>query len=442
MIVIRPTSQVKSDEPLQSFDGEIFYHEVNPPKAMIIQVPFQEVFKTYKDGNKLPHIGIPSWEQRKALSDISCCKTAEGGFSVYQCRNCRHLTYNYNKCKNRNCPVCQNLKSMVWLDNRSAEVIDSDYYHVVMTVPHELNDLIYENQKELYNLLHSCLSRAMLELAADEKYLGGTPGIIQVLHTWDQHLRYHVHVHAIVTGAGLNKKGKIVHHRQSGYLFPHKVVAKLVKEKYLDALKDMYDKGNLNFKGRASKYRNHYEWKELVNTMYDKEWVCNLKETFNGKGNAIEYLARYTNKIAIGNSRIKSVEGGKVTYTSRDEEGKQTIVNELSFNEFVGRYLMHVLPSGFQKIRYYGFLANGCRKKKLEHIFKEQGRRQYLNRYKEPTEQEVLRTEFHVNLDVCPKCGKSRSMKEIDCVRGRLSHTYIPFGRKMTWLRNFLAGGQ
>lgn len=205
-------------------------------------------------------------------------------------------------------------------------------------------------------------------------------------------------------------------------------------------LKDMYNTGKLKLEGRAAKYKNHYEWKELVNSMYDKDWICNLKETFNGKGNAIEYLARYTNKVAIGETRIKSVKGGIVTFTSRDKEGKQTIKNELSCEEFVGRYLMHVLPSGFQKIRYYGFLANGCRKRKLEHIFKKQGRRQYLNRYKEPTEQEVLRVDYHIDLKTCSKCGKSGSMKEIDYVKGSLSHTYIPLGRKLAWLKNFLSG--
>ena len=434
-------SQKENHDEYEGMYGMTYTPHPLPPK--LIQKPFQEVFNRFNSTAEefiLPAIGYLTLEQMKALEDIATCKTADAGFSVYGCNNCGAITYNYNKCKNRNCPICQNLKTYIWADQRKAEVFDSDYYHVVMTVPHELNPLFYENQKELYGLLHNCVSSAIIEYAKDDDHLGGTPGIIQILHTWDQHLNYHVHIHTIVTGLGLTNEGKLVYNKSDGFLMPKKVLEDLVKYKFMDSLKSMYNNNTLSLESMASKYKNHYEWNELINKMYETQWVSFIKETFNGNGNAIDYLARYTNKVAIGNSRIQSVEGGIVTFTSRDSEGKQTIKNQLSCEEFVGRYLTHVLPSGFQKIRYYGIFANGCRKKNVDHILKLQGNKQRLYCYKEPTEKEVLKVEFHVNLDVCPKCSQKGTMKQIDYVMGSLSYTYIPLGKKMGWLRNYLEG--
>ena len=401
------------------------------PRKMLIQLPFQKVYQDLsEDHQPLPWVGYLSPEQRKALSDITYCKTPEAGYSVHECSNCGHTTYNYNKCKNRNCPVCRNLKTMVWVDNRSVDVIDAPYFHVVMTLPHELNELIYVNQKALYGLLHQSLSRAILELSRDEKYLGGTPGIIQVLHTWDQELKYHVHLHAIVTGAGLTKDGNLVYVKSDDFFIPVHVLSKVVRGKFMEKLKDMYEKEALKLTGAASKLKNHYEWQELINKLYSTNWNSYVKATFNGKGNAIEYLARYTNKVGIGNSRIVSVSGSQVVFTARGSDGKQSRKIKISTEEFVGRFLMHVLPSGFQKVRYYGFLANGCRKEKIAKIRSIQGGRTlFQHKYKKPTESEVLRVEFNVDVHTCPKC-KIGTMDIIEDVEGFLSHTYTPAGKK------------
>ena len=429
MINMRPISEVRQDD-TQKYTGSLiggtYRPQPLPPK--LIQKPFQIALQKYTVSHAFPYSGHLTLEQSNAFTDIAFCKTPEAGFTVYQCTECGHRTFNYNKCTNRNCPVCQNLKTLVWVDERSAEVIDASYYHLVMTLPHDLNGLIYENQKVLYGLLHKSLYTAIIELALDDQYLGGTPGIIQVLHTWDQEMNYHVHVHAIVTGAGLTKDSELVYAKHDEYLVPEKAVAKLVKGKFMDALKELYTSNKLILTGQAVKFKNYYEWKELINKLYSIDWICYIKETFNGNGNAIEYLARYTNKVAIGNSRIVSVTDDEVTFTVRGADGTQSERRTLSVEAFVGRYLMHVLPSGFQKVRYYGFLANGCRKKKLELIFKQQGRQQYMHRYKEPKESEVLRVEFHVDLDACPNCGKKGTMEVIDEVFGMLSSTFIPFG--------------
>ena len=431
MIAMRPISEVCQDKPPREYTGR-FLGRTYSPKPLppkMIQKPFQLAMEKFTANHVFPYSGRLSPEQAKAFKDITFCKTADAGFTVYQCTECGYRTYNYNKCTNRNCPVCQNLRTLVWVDNRSVEVIDAPYYHMVMTLPHELNDLVYVNQAALYALLHRSLSSAILELSMDEHYMGGTPGIIQVLHTWDQEMKYHVHVHAIVTGAGLTKDNKLVYAKSDKYLVPEKAVSKLVKGKFMDSLKELYHDGSLKLEGASNKYNNYYEWKELINKLYSIDWVCYIKETFNGNGNAIDYLARYTNKIAIGNSRIRQVTDEEVTFTVRGKDGKQSEQRILSIEDFVGRYLMHVLPSGFQKIRYYGFMANGCRKKKLALIFKIQGRQQFFHRYKEPKESEVLRVDFHVDLDVCPNCGKKDTMIDIDEVFGMLSSTYIPIGQ-------------
>ena len=433
MIAMRPVSEVcsGSKDTSHTYTGRFLdrtYHPA-PLPAKLIQKPFELAMEKFTVNHTFPYSGRLSPEQVKAFKDITFCKTPDAGFTVYQCSECGYKSYNYNKCTNRNCPVCQNLKTLVWVDERSAEVIDASYYHLVMTLPHELNGLIYANQESLYGLLHKSLSSAIIELAMDEQYLGGVPGIIQVLHTWDQDMKYHVHVHAVISGAGLTKDNKLVYAKSDKYLVPEKAVSKLVKGKFLDALKTLYCDKSLRFVGESSKYVNYYEWKDLISSLYTKDWVCYIKETFNGNGNAIDYLARYTNKIAIGNNRIRQVTDDEVTFTVRGEDGTQSEERTLSIEDFVGRYLMHVLPSGFQKIRYYGFLANGCRKKKLALIFELQGRQQFLHRYKEPKESEVLRVEFHVDLDVCPQCGKKGTMSDIDEVFGMLSSTFIPLGQ-------------
>lgn len=343
--------------------------------------------------------------QKQASRAILRCKTGALGYNVSECSDCGHMEFHSNSCRNRNCPNCQAVGKELWVDKRRAEVIDSPYFHVVFTLPHELNPLIYCNQSLLYGLLHRCCAQTLLELSADQKHLGATLGIIQVLHTWNQELDYHVHMHCIVSGGGLTTDSKL--RRSSNKFFiPVFVLRDKFKRKYMALLKQLYQKDKLYFSEACSHLQDISQWKLFCNALYEKEWCPYIKETFNGFGNAIEYLGKYTHKIAISNSRILAVADGQVTFSARGKkpgEPRRTIT--LQNTEFIRRYLMHVLPSGFQKIRYYGFLTNHYKTKNLRLIFTLQGHQRFKARYTGLTIAELLKAVWKVDIAVCPVCG-------------------------------------
>lgn len=350
--------------------------------------------------------------QRKASYAILNCKSGNLGFNISQCPDCGHLEFHNNSCRNRNCPNCQAVNKEIWVDKRRAEVIDTPYFHVVFTLPHELNPLIYCNQQLLYTLLHRCCAQTLLELSADKKWLGATPGIIQVLHTWNQEIGYHVHMHCIISGGGLTTDLKI-RKSKSRFFIPVKVLRDKFKGKYLSGLDFLYKKQKLVFSSSCTRLQNSYEWSEFRNNLYKKDWCPYIKETFNGFGNAIEYLGRYTHKIAISNSRILSVDDKKVTFSARGRmpgEPRRNIT--LGHTEFIRRYLMHVLPSGFQRIRYYGFLNNRCKSKNLRLIFTIQGHQRFRTRYTGLSVAELIKAVWKVDICICPECGCHR-MKNI-----------------------------
>lgn len=357
-------------------------------------------------------------EQRKTSLSILNCKSGKLGCNVSQCTDCGHMQFHNNSCRNRNCPNCQAVLKEVWVDKRRAEVIDSSYFHVVFTLPHELNSLLYCNQKLLYGLFHRCCAETLLELSMDKKYLGATPGIIQVLHTWNQQLDYHVHMHCIISGGGLSKEHKIIK-SSNNFFIPIYVLRDKFKGKFLALLNKLYENEKLYFSSSCKELKNSYYWKEWRNELYQKDWCPYIKETFNGFGNAIEYLGRYTHKIAISNSRILSVSENEVTFSARGKtagEPKRYIT--LKNEEFIRRYLMHVLPSGFQKIRHYGFLNNRMRNKNLKLIFTLQGHQRFKCLFTDMSVAEILKTAWNFDISICPECGH-HSLKQ-------LGRCYVP----------------
>lgn len=379
-----------------------------------IQQIFESAFETYS-----AQVGFLSDVQHKAARAILNCKSGKLGCNISQCTECGHTEVHNNSCRNRNCPNCQAVQKEKWVDKRRAEVIDSPYFHVVFTLPHELNPLIYYNQTLLYNLLHRCSSETLLELAADKKWLGATPGIIQVLHTWNQELEYHVHMHCIVSGGGLTKDGKI--RKSSKHFFiPTEVLRDKFKGKYMAHLSTLYENGSLNFSSSCENLRNSYHWKEWKNKLYEMDWCPHIKETFNGFGNAIEYLGRYTHKIAISNNRILDLDDETVTFSARGKkpgEPKRRIT--LTHTEFIRRYLLHVLPAGYQKIRYYGFLNNRMKSHNLKLICKIQGGLRFKQRYAGMSMAELLKAVWNFDICVCPECGHA-TMKQ-------LGRSHVPF---------------
>jgi len=224
---------------------------------------------------------------------------------------------------------------------RNSELVEGcAYYHSIFTVPFELNDLIFENQKLLYNLMFRCTSETLLTLCHDKQHLGATPGIIMVLHTWGQQLNLHPHIHCCLSG-------QFIESRHKGFLLPEGAVGKMFRGKFMEKLKTCYEKGLLSLNGKCTKLRNRYNWKEFVDSLYEKTWIPFIKETFNGNGNAITYLARYAYRTAISNSRITSVTDTNVTFSYKDyADNGASKLKTVTGDEFIGLFLQHILPKG------------------------------------------------------------------------------------------------
>ena len=388
--------------------------EVVPLSNFKIQKIWQDSYEDYC------HAGhFQSDEHKKASRSILACKSGRLGINVSECTECGHMEFHKNSCRNRNCPNCQAVLKEVWVDQRRAEVMDAPYFHVVFTLPHELNPLMFCNQKLLYGLLHKCCAQTILELSADRKYLGAQPGIIQVLHTWNQELGYHVHMHCIISGGGLTTDHRI--RRSSAKFFiPVRVLRDKFKGKYLSLLDACYQKGELVFSSSCSTLQDPCVWKAFKNSLYEKDWCPYIKETFNGFGNAIEYLGRYTHRVAISNNRILSVTETEVTFSARGKKpGDPKREITISHEEFIRRFLMHVLPAGFQKIRYYGFLNNRMKSRNLKVIFRIQGGQRFRQRYAGLSMAELLKAVWNIDLSICPECGCA-SMQQ-------LGKRYAPF---------------
>ena len=348
-----------------------------------------------------------SYEQHHAAMSILKCHTKDCGLNHMVCTECGYETEHYNSCRNRNCPNCQAILKEIWIDARKAEVIDGAYFHCVFTLPCELNPLIYSNQKLLYGLMHRCSADTILELAADKKYLGATPGIIQVLHTWGQKLNYHPHIHCIISGSGITPDKKLITRGES-FFIPVHVIAHKFRGKFLACLQQLYADGKLSFSDKCEYLRNSYAWSEFRDSLYKKEWCPYIKETFNRFGNAIDYLGRYANRIAITNSRIISVTPDIVSFNAKDYRTGQTSPVKIDTEEFIRRLLMHVLPSGFQKIRYYGFLNNRSKKKNLSMIFRLQRHQQFKSSFLGMSVRDVMKSVWNYDVSLCPCCKKSK----------------------------------
>jgi len=343
--------------------------------------------------------------QQKAAHAILNCKSGRLGVNLSRCTECGHMEIHNNSCRNRNCPSCQALQKEIWVDKRRSEVIDSPYFHVVFTLPHQLNPLLYCNQQLLYGFFHRCCAETLLELSADKKYLGAVPGIIQVLHTWNQELLYHVHMHCIISGGGLApdhtiRKGK------DKFFIPVKVLRDKFKGKFLAELEQLCRTGQLAFSSSCEKLRNSYAWSAFRDSLHGRDWCPYIKETFNGFGNAIEYLGRYTHKVAVSDSRILSVSDTETTFSARGKRPSEPRrVITLKNTEFIRRFLLHVLPPGFQKIRYYGFLNNRCKSRNLKLIFTLQGHQRFKARYTGLSVAELIKAVWKIDIHVCTACG-------------------------------------
>ena len=361
-------------------------------------------------------------EQKSAIRNIQKCRTEECGFNMEICEECGARREHYNSCSDRNCPICNSLKREIWIDDRKGEVIDAPDYHAVFTCPSELRPLFLANRSLLFGLFHKCVGETIAELSRDRKYLGATPGIVQVLHTWNQRLEFHPHIHAIISGGGITENRKVVIWEKGAFFIAESVLSAKFRGKFLAEVQKLWVRNSIKFPSGMGNLTHPAEWAEYRDGLYNTKWVAHVKETFNGKGNAIEYLGRYANRVAISESRIVSVSDEAVTFTIRGEDGKQFRKVTVSPEKFVLLFLNHVLPKGFQKIRYYGFLNNSQKRNNLILIFNHQGYRKYVSRYRNMKKSQIILEKWGFDITCCPVCG-SRSMITTIISRKRTSST-------------------
>ena len=326
-----------------------------------IEYPIRDAFRDFYASFLEAHPGLDD-EKRKAAECIMKCKTGELGYNISICKDCGNQVIHAVSCNNRSCPNCQAVLERKWEAERNTELIKNiAYYHVVFTVPHELNDLICYNMVLLLDLMFKCVQDTLITLCADPRFMGAKPGIISVLHTWGQTLSFHPHIHVCISGGGITPTGQFVETKHKGFFIPEAVIADMFRGKYLCSLKKLYDSGKLDL-SRLDDLQHPQKWKRFIDSLFKIRWLPFVKETFNGKGNAVRYLARYSYRTAIANSRVLSVDDENVTFRYKDyADGSKEKTMTLKGQDFIGRFLTHILPSGFHRMRLSGYLAN-CRK--------------------------------------------------------------------------------
>ena len=309
-----------------------------------------------------------TWQHLKVLRAIEHCRTAALGGHVDCCSQCGHRAISFNSCRNRHCPKCQTNARNKWVRLRSDELLPVKYFHVVFTLPHELSALALHNKRILYELLFRMCSETLLEIATDPKHLGAQIGFLSILHTWGQNLLHHPHLHCVIPAGGLAlDRSYWKHTRRPKFFLPVRVLSKVFRGKFLEALEEAFASGQLAFCGSLQQLADPKQFQRLLNQLSRKKWVVYAKPPFGGPEHVLQYLARYTHRVAISNHRLVSFDGNQVTFRWKDyAHGNKKQKMTVSADEFLRRFLLHVLPGGFVRIRYFGFLANRCRAASLE----------------------------------------------------------------------------
>ena len=336
----------------------------------INKVELADIFSQHADAYIASH-GVSSI-QHKAINAISHCRTAALGGHVLRCNHCAELEIAYNSCRYRHCPKCQATKKLRWLEARKAELLPVPYFHVVFTLPHELNPLASYNQAAIYNLLFKSAWTTINTLGHDKKRLHAQMGMTAFLHTWNQKLNQHIHLHCMVPAGGLSAvDGKMLWKasKRPDYLFPVKVMSKLFGKLFLTELTNAFKNDVFQFQGCIAELAKESNFMKLKCQLSEKTWNVYAKEPFNGAEGGMEYLARYFSKTAIGNERILSCHNNQVAFKWRDSsDNNKSKVMHLDAHEFIRRYLSHILPRGFMRARYFGFLANSVKAKTITRI--------------------------------------------------------------------------
>jgi hypothetical protein len=323
-----------------------------------------DIFRQQGPAFRLTHPLSP--EQRRVMRAIEQCRTAALGGHVDQCDTCAHQRISYNSCRNRHCPKCQSLAKARWLEQRLADLLPVEYFHVVFTLPEQLASLALQNKRVVYNILFAAAAETLRTIAADPKHLGAEIGFLAVLHTWGQTLRHHPHLHCVVPGGGLSLDGSHWRSCPKGFFLSVNVLARLFRRLFLQALARAYEQGKLTFHGTSAYLAEPLAFNRLLASLRAREWWVYAKRPFGGPEQVLAYLGRYTHRVAISNHRLLAFTEGNVTFSWRDyARGNQQRPMTLAADEFIRRFLLHVLPRGFQRLRQFGLLANRRRRAKL-----------------------------------------------------------------------------
>lgn len=367
--------------------------------------PIRDIFRQFFPDYLAGHPNLP-YNICKVANAIMHCKTGELGYNVSFCDDCGYSRIHTVSCNNRYCPCCQAALIKKWELERTSELIPGiAYYHVVFTMPDEMNNLILANEKLLIDLFFRCVKETLLTLCADPKYMGATPSVFGVLHTWGQKLNFHPHIHTCVSGGGVTDAGTFIETRHKGFFIPEKVLSASLRGRFLVALKAYHDSGKLDL-SYTPELRDTDRWKGFVDDQFHKDWISFVKETFNGRGNAVRYLARYSFRTAISNSRIVYFDENYVYFSYKDySDNHKQKTRKVSGQEFIRLFLQHILPKHFNRMRSFGLLTN-CRKKKNLHLIHKLRNTVYQgNPYQSMNNSQLIKTLYGTDICSCEKCG-------------------------------------
>ena len=367
-----------------------------------------DIFRLY--GKEYQSSQFLSCKELKVMHNITTCRTALFGGHVEHCDSCDFERISYNSCRDRHCPKCQTLVKEKWLNDRKADLLPCNYFHLVFTLPHELNCIVLKNKKIMLSILFTSVNQTLQIFAKDPQWrLNGQVGFIGILHTWSQKLIDHFHLHCLIPGGALSFDKKQWTASSRSYLFKSKSLAKEFKKQYLQHFEKAHAKDELQFPGRAAPLESRREFDGFIHSLYRKKWITYAKRPFAGPEQVLEYLGRYTHRVAISNNRIKSVENNKVSFDYKDRMDNDTIKTmTIPAHEFIRRFLLHVLPNNFTKIRYFGFLSHRNKKKAIKII------RHLISpgaalpeKIKETIAEMMLRLTGE-DITCCPKCKKGK----------------------------------
>lgn len=387
-------------------------------------ITVNEIFSNYGESYLLKHPEL-SLHERKVMRSIEICRTEALGGRVEECGSCGHRVILYNSCRNRHCPQCQSMKKEKWILERKNEVLPFTYFHIVFTLPGMLDPVVIRNKRTIYNFMFDVCRRTLLSVSADEKYFGADIGFFSILHTWGQKLNLHPHLHCVVPGGGYSEKKQKWIHAPDNYFVPVQVIKLRFRSLFLQGLKELYRADELYLQGTP--FTDVGKFQAMIDSLFAAEWVVYLKESFQGKDSVIEYLARYTHRIAISNHRIIDVKDGMVKFRYRDysDENREKTM-ELSTESFIHRFMLHVVPRRFVRIRYFGLLAHRNKKRAIEACRRFYGIVKKQENIPQTWSEIYLRVTGK-NFSCCPACKTGRLVvKEVlEPVRYRSPPEYI-----------------